>query len=237
MKLVTVALFESTPEAYAAKAQLEAAGIRAMVMDEELANQLWAGGACNGVKLQVVEDNAERANQVLFAEHRDSYDESPTPWECVACREVIEAEFMACWSCGGDRADVANPSFDPHLVAELAPEREAFANNDAVTDRFSHIDQTNPYAPSAVSARGEAEEIPAASEVIEERALRAWRASVIGLFLCPGALHLYSIWLLLMVGVSGRQLSRAGRRRFLSALAVDLLVLGGWATLLPSVFA
>jgi hypothetical protein len=62
-----------------------------------------------------------------------------------------------------------------------------------------------------------------AGDEAEAAVLRAWRAAIIGLGLCPGILHIYSLALLLQnMNVT---LSPAGSRRFLGALLIDAAVL------------
>ncbi|MDY3559244.1 DUF2007 domain-containing protein [Gemmata sp. JC673] len=65
-KLVTIATFDSAGQAHEAKNVLEAAAIRAVVTDEETVSMLWhISTAVGGIKVQVLEEDADRALAVL----------------------------------------------------------------------------------------------------------------------------------------------------------------------------
>lgn len=59
----------------------------------------------------------------------------------------------------------------------------------------------------------------------EEACSRALRASIIGLFLCPGPLHVYSSILLLRISRSGERLSARSAGRVRIAWAVNAIVI------------
>jgi hypothetical protein len=64
--LTTVGVFSTPVEAELARNQLEEQGIPAVIMDAEAVGMLFhASGALGGVKVQVVESDAERARAVL----------------------------------------------------------------------------------------------------------------------------------------------------------------------------
>jgi len=236
MRLVTVATFDNSAEAHAAWSQLDTAGIRATVTDAEVVSQLWHIGALNGVKLQVAEEDAERAATALGGGDEDTAEEDRRPWYCRECHEVIEAGFAVCWSCGRDRCEVADPAFDSNVTAELAGRQESFPSN-RKDERLSHIDLSNPYATLHLPADvAQNNELPAATDAVEADVVRAWRAAVIGIFTCPGFLHLYSLCLLIRAGVSGQRLSPAGQLRFYATLAIDLVATAALALLLPGWF-
>jgi hypothetical protein len=66
IRLVTVATFDMPHKADIAKATLEEAGIRAEVNDREIVAMDWLlMNAVGGVKLQVAEEDAERALAVV----------------------------------------------------------------------------------------------------------------------------------------------------------------------------
>jgi hypothetical protein len=58
----------------------------------------------------------------------------------------------------------------------------------------------------------------------DEDARRAWWAAIFGIDFCPLLLHLYSVYVLIRLGCSKRQLSPRGRRHVVYALVVDALV-------------
>jgi hypothetical protein len=64
-------------------------------------------------------------------------------------------------------------------------------------------------------------------ESAEELAARAFRTSLLGLFLFPGVLHVYAITLLLKV--QSRALSTKGRWRYAAAWAISGLILSAAA--------
>jgi hypothetical protein len=53
--------------------------------------------------------------------------------------------------------------------------------------------------------------------------MRAWRSAILGLVVCPGVLHIYSLYLLARVAMSGEELPPHLNWRFYFALAIDLL--------------
>lgn len=64
--LVTVATFPTAVEANLAKGCLESAGIPAFLKDEQMVGMVWHWAmALGGVKLQVGEDDAEEALDIL----------------------------------------------------------------------------------------------------------------------------------------------------------------------------
>src|SRR5215510_13066890 len=67
-QLVTIATFDIPAKAHVARGTLEAAGIRAVVNNEEAVSALWLPTALGGVKVQVLEEDAERAVAVLEKE-------------------------------------------------------------------------------------------------------------------------------------------------------------------------
>lgn len=62
-----------------------------------------------------------------------------------------------------------------------------------------------------------------AEETADARIARAWRSAIIGLFLFPGGLHLWSLWLLLRTPYS--QVARASRARYWTSVLLDVAVL------------
>jgi hypothetical protein len=59
----------------------------------------------------------------------------------------------------------------------------------------------------------------------DKLASRAFRAALLGIFICPPLLHLYSLWLLLKLSQQEVDASPAGQRQAHAALIIDLLVL------------
>jgi hypothetical protein len=68
--LVTVATYNTSVEATLAKNYLQSAGIRAVLSDDTTVDMAWhLGVALGGVKLQVLAEDAERAEEVLEELH------------------------------------------------------------------------------------------------------------------------------------------------------------------------
>lgn len=69
----TVATFDNQPLAYIAMGKLHAAGIEASLADENLVQTDWLYAiAVGGIKLEVAEADAERAEQILAEDWSDS---------------------------------------------------------------------------------------------------------------------------------------------------------------------
>lgn len=66
--------------------------------------------------------------------------------------------------------------------------------------------------------------------------MRAWRASIIGLVFFPLFTHLYSMCLLIGVGMSGAELSGYGQKRFYLTLAINLFAVVFWGSMLREYF-
>lgn len=67
-------------------------------------------------------------------------------------------------------------------------------------------------------------------ELADDVARRAFRAAIIGIFLCPGPVHAYS--LILINGLKDSRLTPAGKRNALAATIISSLVLFGCFLLL-----
>jgi Putative prokaryotic signal transducing protein len=82
MRLVTIASFDTIPQAHLARNELESAGIRAVITDEETTGMLWHfANALGGAKVQVRDEDAERAVAILeerFRENESEPDDAPT---------------------------------------------------------------------------------------------------------------------------------------------------------------
>src|SRR5688500_12051630 len=115
MKLVTVADFATPAEAQIASNMLAAEGIRVVAQDENMAGTMWhLGSALGGVKLQVAEEDAERAAELLAAAdatHVQSRHTHRGHWTCPKCGERVNGDFAMCWACGTARDGTEDPSF------------------------------------------------------------------------------------------------------------------------------
>ncbi len=236
-RLTTIYSYESPTEAHAAKNRLEAAGIAAFVADESAASMLsYVGSAIGGAKLQVAESDAKRSLIILFPDETQGGDaEASTPWRCKTCDEIISADFDACWSCGGFRSKVEDPTFDPATASaeDVDAKKEDFASNE--TDGSTLMDavgatvdgKPNPYYSGRLTAESlEAEQpMQPTADDVEALVNRAWRAAVIGVVVCSMfmILNIYSAWLLIRVAASETELSPGGIWKYRLAWAVNIL--------------
>jgi hypothetical protein len=233
-RLVTIARFAHAAEAHAARNRLERAGILAVVSDETVANLLsYIGSAVGGVRLQVGASDAQRAGEVLLglADH-ELPDDLKGYWRCRDCQQIVDPGFDVCWSCSRSRDEVADPDFRPSLAVlademdDESAERPPCFELLQPSHESKGVDGRNPYAPSGIPS----DAAPRRGLTIapltnrDELAIRAWRASVLGLFLLPPLLHLYSMYLLVRASLGGGELSRRANRRFYGALLINLLV-------------
>jgi hypothetical protein len=220
-KLVTIRAYENPAEAHAAKNCLESEGIIALVADEAVGNWLgYMGSAIGGIKLQVSETEAERAQAILDSQVADD-SEAAGPWRCTRCQEIVDGGFEICWSCNGERSEFQDPGFTPDEALGESSAREAdhdegipnaapLAGEDALIDG-----RPNPYYAGSLPASRQANtgvSALAASEEVEAMATRAWRAAIIGIFVCPMFLlvNIYSVWLLVKVSFEPGELSPGG---------------------------
>lgn len=145
---------------------------------------------------------------------------------------VLEAEFAraALESAGIDvrLLDVGTAAIIPHggvalgvrlqvRESEMDRARELLDAPDPPDDseRAAHPELRKPQDDDAWRQQAE----------VDAEAARAFRASVIGLFICPGVAHLYAGWLLLSLASRRRELSKAGRWNAAGAALVVLTVL------------
>jgi len=103
----TVASFREPYKARLAKGKLEAEGIQAIVLDEHLVQMDWVlSRAIGGVKLQVLEEDFDRAREILGTDYIDELSEveeaqlEPTPDEvCPKCgSDLISSKRYSLWS-------------------------------------------------------------------------------------------------------------------------------------------
>lgn len=93
-KLVTIARFDLAGQAHLAKNALDAAGIRATLADEALVAMDWLlSTAVGGIKVQVLEEDADRAVEVL--EQALGSDPGPVDEEALAAEAEAAGEADA----------------------------------------------------------------------------------------------------------------------------------------------
>jgi hypothetical protein len=113
-KLVTIATFDQPPKARLAQNALEAAGIKATVADENTIAMDWLLGAAIGwVKVQVLEEDAERAVAVLEEtmgkEEPVGEEELAAEAESTAPDEDEPAPFPPARPAGAPAEEIAEP--------------------------------------------------------------------------------------------------------------------------------
>lgn len=119
MKLVTVQSYPNAAEAHAARAVLEAGGLRSTIADESTATTLWHIGAIGGIKLQVTAEDLVQSRELLGTPLAADLPE----WQCPACLQHVDPGFEVCWSCGLERPAEVPSNLEP---ADLhAPNEEA----------------------------------------------------------------------------------------------------------------
>ncbi len=111
---VTLQTFRFLPEAEAARLYLENGGLHAILTDAEIVNMDWLlGNAVGNIKLQVPNDEAERAVELLreaeafraAQKHDDrtddeNDDEDSTDSVCLACGATMHENETHCSHCG-----------------------------------------------------------------------------------------------------------------------------------------
>jgi hypothetical protein len=243
-RLVTVAAFNSPVEADLARSQLEEAGIASVLADEATAGNFWVlVNAVGGVKLQVFEQDLTRAREILIpAADTDRGDEppqvgaAPAPirqgWRCPRCGSEVEPGFEVCWKCGTARDGAVDPDFAPD---EVDNEPEPAAQENATeqpgywrpppepSGRTDHNPFSSPHAPLHDDVPTP-EPPPEVTDPGDDVALRAMRAAIIGLVVCPIIMNIISAYMLVGIAVRNDPLSSRGSRRYYIAWGINILV-------------
>lgn len=103
----TVGVYPSITEASIVRGRLDQAGIRSWMQEELTAGQLFqVGTALGGVKLQVADNDLQRARELIADE--PSQGTTGAAWNCPRCGSDVDAGFEICWSCQATRADQAD---------------------------------------------------------------------------------------------------------------------------------
>ncbi len=87
MKLVTVQSYPNAAEAHAARAVLEAGGVRTTIADESTGTTLWHVGAIGGIKVQVTEEDLAQARELL----KTPLAADLPAWQCPSCLHHVDA--------------------------------------------------------------------------------------------------------------------------------------------------
>jgi putative signal transducing protein len=197
-RLVTVATFDQPAQARLAENALKDAGIRAAVSDDNLVGMDWLlSYAVRGVKVQVWEEDADRAVAVLeqnFGEHGEGLGTKISEEELAAQAEAAGREDE-------DGEDTGPEVMEPE-IAEPAPVKPAalqeppmpWAARGTIKGIIGSPKPAKPLAPPATR---------------DEYARRLVFTSVLGLFFPPVAA--YAVYLLLNAAFGEGELSERGR--------------------------
>jgi hypothetical protein len=96
-----------------------------------------------------------------------------------------------------------------------------------------------PDAPGVPAGPEDREEVEPEPDPDSTEALlaRAWKAAVLGMFLCPPCLHVYSLWLIARVAGRPDDISPEGTFKMYAALVLDGLVLVAAAFIARAMFS
>lgn len=229
-KLVRLRSCSNAAEAAILQNRLESAGITAFVTGAETTTMLsYVGPATGTVRVEVPLDSVEKAEQVLARDELDSV--SRVDWNCSRCDQPNEATFDLCWNCNKSRDDQDGPASWQEPTAQDA-------QGDLTTDQEPATQPTgfdeNPYQPpspvdrrsgasdSLLSGRHPESEFDANQrEANHDSLVGAFRASVVGMFLLPPLLNLYSLYRVLMI-VQTESLDERDQRLYWVTLGVNL---------------
>jgi putative signal transducing protein len=200
-RMVLLAIYGNPVEAELVRAQLEAEGIRAVVMGAT-SGDLFAGmgvGLSN-VQILVPEEDRERAGKLLDATEDD--DEFEEDEGSTAIKGEPEREEPSTGVRPALESLVQEPApppgSPPPESSDLPPEEEMPPEED---DEIK--DRTVTWTADDIAAR-------------------AWRATLFG-FVTFGLLHVVALWLVIRLAWTEGELSPAGSRKVVAALAISLL--------------
>ena len=159
-RLITIETYMNAMHASLAKNHLEAAGIRCVLADEFAVSNFWhLSNAIGGIKLQVAEEDFERANAVLDALEANEERQDPLPSSLPGVPSAAESR--------AERA--AEPISEDEIAEGAAPEPKPGA------------------LPGVPGEDDDPEELPLNTR--EETAERAYRTVLIGLMFPPMQLY------------------------------------------------
>lgn len=127
-KLVTVATYWNSIEAGLARGRLEAAGIRSFLADDQMVGTAWyLGNAIGGIKLQVIDSEAEAALAALSENDADAENLNGTD----------DADVKDAASEGTDRSEAVGHEYETALVEDDRPDEP----ERALTSREENADR------------------------------------------------------------------------------------------------
>ncbi|MDG2382442.1 MAG: hypothetical protein P8N76_12300 [Pirellulaceae bacterium] len=236
IRLINIATFDQVADAYVFRNQLERRGITAVVHESSVASALWrlnvAGG---GAKLQVHSADASKARAILLAHLTPEVGSDLSQfWRCESCEEIVDPGFDVCWSCSKSRGEVEDQGFQPTLATvgiagvDLEDESQDCPPLAITRSPAESMEVASNASGQAVAASVAAHDptrivVENSAQAADEMVMRAWRAAIMGLFLCPPLVNIYSMALLVRVGFGVAKISPKASRRFYAAIGVNLL--------------
>ncbi len=224
--LTEVANCATTFEAELIRNILDEHGIWAVVDGADLETLLsYIGSALGGVKVLVEKEDLHEARQLVLSQREPNNDSSPG-WYCHRCQEAIEPGFDLCWSCGQPRELTNSPIVDSPSPIEIGTSAQIGNREEQDRHQLSSSAAQNQSTAEPETQSLSTRQTSATSEInsdAEEMLIRAWRASIFGLFLLPVILHLYSMFLLLRASAIAENFTDSGNRRFYATLVINVV--------------
>ena len=204
-ELRTIATFTTPEEAEIARLALENEGIFTAFEGWNTVGMVWVwGNAVGWVKLQVPQADEERARAILAGKRPTA---SPPRSECAGSAGAAAArirELLVVRGRGGRSAPAAAEN-----LSLTAAQRPPSASILAATEK-PEFEEPEENATAAG----------------DKKAWRGLAAAIIGFFVLPPLLHVYSAWGLVRLLLSGEPLSRRGKVQFTSAALIDCAIFG-----------
>lgn len=240
--LVTIRRYPNAWQAETTRIRLAEAGIPAFVTESETSTMLsYVGTALGGVRVRVPADDQQRALQVLADDAARL--ESAGHWQCSRCDEVNEPAFELCWSCSKPRSD-DDPLVPPPELDSEGDRAVGFGDDAAKAFPAAPLppEDRAPYRPVGSDslrpvARRDGTMEAQAAEDAESRVRYAFRAAVLGFFLLPPLLNVYSFVLLLGLVAREGGMPPAVRTRFWLTWALNVLGVGWGAIVIAMVIS
>ncbi len=201
-RMVLLAIYGNPVEAELVRAQLEAEGIRAVVMGTG-SGDVFAGlgvGVSN-VQLLVPEADRDRAADLLEAAEDDDEDGEAEGSTAIKARRARKPSST----------DV-RPALDSP-VQDRAP-----SPSEAVAPEANDLPPEEGIPPEEDDERDE----PQITYTADDMAARAFRSAIFGFFTC-GALHVYALWLVIRLPWAEGELSPTGSRKAVAAAVISVI--------------
>jgi hypothetical protein len=210
-------------EAELAKGRLEDEGIQVFLGGDHAVSTF--PGVLGRIQLQVLEADRARAERILAIlagetaldeDWESQAEDGAGVWVCSLCGDPVRAGLEVCPSCRTPREAIRGSSSD------ITPPSRAPTNRPQPADGVQRRDQLTPGPAAVVELPLEGDDLdlpPLETFLGDDLAGRAFRAALFGLLFVP--FSLYSVWLLVRLGLFRGNLSAGGMRRFYAALLLN----------------